>query len=67
MCSFTYVCMWANVYTRGKFTLSAFIKDRDYVIYKLNPNGINDVIFQDLREQQIMQNMYIFFYRVLTP
>jgi hypothetical protein len=67
MCSFTYICMWANVYTRGKFKLSAFIKDRDYVIYKLNLSSINDVIFEDLREKQIMQNVYTFFYYVLTP
>jgi hypothetical protein len=59
--------MWANVYTRGKFKLSAFIKDRDYVIYKLNSSSINDVIMEDFREEQTMQNVYTIFYLVLTP
>jgi hypothetical protein len=67
MCPFTFVYIWANVYTRGKFKLSTSIKDRDYVIYKLNPSSISDAILEDLREQQIIQTVYIFFYRVLTP
>jgi len=33
--------IYANVYTRRKFKLSTFIKDSDYVIYKLNPSSIN--------------------------
>jgi len=42
MFSFTYVYTWTNVYTRGKFKLLTFVKDRDYVIYKLNYSSIND-------------------------
>lgn len=62
MCSFTYVYICANVYTREKFKLSTFIKDRDYAIYKLYPSSITDAFLEDLREQQIIQNVHEFFF-----
>jgi hypothetical protein len=66
MFSFTCVYIWANMYTGGKFKLSTFIKDRAYVVYKLNPSSINDAILEDFREKQIIQNVYTFFFRGLT-
>jgi len=65
---FFHLCLYlGKVYARGKFKLSKFIRDRDYVIYKLNHSCISDAILEDLREKEMIQKEYTFFYHVLTP